>query len=180
MRSSDPSHSLDFGHSSLQLDGEVNSPAMEVDLKQLLDTIREENASSHAETRQQFVAVAEGIRREFAEVELKQALDTIREENTSSHAETRRQVVVVAEGTRHEFVVVADGIRREFVVVADGLRHEFVVITEGLRHEIQTVAEGVTVMNERLERIDAKNDGIASDHDARITRLEADASRRSR
>ena len=103
------------------------------------------------------------------EVDLKQLRDIIREENASSHEETRQQ-----------FVVVADGIRREFVVLVDGVRREFVVITEELRHEIQTVAEGVTMMNEKIERIDAKLDGIASDHEARITRLETAASRRPR
>ncbi len=101
-------------------------------------------------------------------MELKQLLDTIREETASSHAETRQQ-----------FVVATDRIRREFAVNPEGLQHELILVTESLRREIQAVAKGVTIANGRLDRIDMKVDKIA-DHGARLTRLEAAASRRPR
>lgn len=41
---------------------------MESDVKHLLDTIREENASPHAEPRQQFVVAADGLRHELQTV----------------------------------------------------------------------------------------------------------------
>lgn len=135
-----PRQCLDSGNSLLPLDAEVHFSAMEVDLKELLDTIREENASSHEETRRQFAVVADAKRREIVEVDLKPALDTIREENASSHEETRKH---------------------------------FVVVAEGMRHELQIVAEGVTMLNEKLDR-------IASDLDARVTKLEVAPSRGQR
>ena len=149
---------------------------MEVDLKQLRDIIREENASSHAETRQQFVVVAEGMRREFVEVELKQALDTIREENASSHVETRRQLVEVADRLRHEFVEVAlkqaiDTLREESASSHVETRQHFDVVAEGMRHELQIIAEGVILLNEKL-------DTVATDLDTRVTRLEVASSSR--
>src|SRR5260221_6946108 len=105
---------------------------MESDVKQLLDAIREENASAHAETRQQFVVIAEGLRHE----------------------------VQAVAGGLHEVRIETEGLRHEVQAVAGGL-HEVRIETEGLRHEIQTVAEGVTMTNEKLDRFDAKFDKSA-------------------
>ena len=105
---------------------------MDSDVKQLLDSIREENASAHAETRQQFVVIAEGL----------------------SH-----EVQAVAGGL-HEVRIETEGLRHEIQIVAGGL-HEVRIEIEGLRYEIQTIAEGVTMTNEKIERIDAKLDKVA-------------------
>src|SRR5258708_34198577 len=87
---------------------------MESDVKQLLDSIREENASAHAETRKQFVVIADGLRNEVQAV-----------------AGGLQEVRIETEGLRHEVQTVAGGLP------------EGRVETEGMRHEVQTVAGGL-------------------------------------
>ncbi|SRR5260221_7027856 len=62
---------------------------MEGELKELLGAIREENASSHAETRRQVQVVAEGLH----------------EVQSGLH-----EVQIITEGLRHEVQAVAEGV----------------------------------------------------------------------
>lgn len=84
--------------------------------------------------------------------DLKELLEAMRQENAAAHAETRRQSEQAAAETRRHSEQVALETRRHFEVVA-----------ERLEAKIDTVAEGVIAANERIDRLDAKVDALASD-----------------
>lgn len=69
---------------------------MDDDLKQLLDAIREENASSHAETRQQVQTVAKGLH------ELQTEVHTL--------ANGQHELQILVEDLRHKVQTVAEGV----------------------------------------------------------------------
>jgi hypothetical protein len=148
---------------------EVPSEAMDNEVKELLQVMRQENA----ETRKHLEAVVAEMRQEnvAAHAETRQQLEAvagaIRQENAVAHVETRQQLEAVAGAIRQENAVAHAETRRHFDVVA-----------EGLRHELGLVAESVTFIGEKVDRLDARVSGITDDLDLRVTRLEAESWRR--
>lgn len=126
---------------------------MDEELKQLLETMRQENAAAHEETRRHAEVLVEGLRQEtsaqFADVRRDMA-------DTRQHAEG-----LAAENRRHAEKLAEDNRRR-----IEG-------IAEGLQHNLNGVADGVLGNTQELRRIEKKFDRIVQNHDARLTRLEA-------
>ena len=68
---------------------------------------------------------------------------------------------------------VLDAMRQENAAAHAETRRHFDIVAEALRHELRLVAEGVGLLTERIDRRDAQDAQITTDHDRRLTRLEA-------
>jgi hypothetical protein len=129
---------------------------MDDDLKQVLDTIRQENAAAHAETRRQF---------EAAQVE-----------NAAAHAETRQRLEALRAETRDKF----EAARVENADAHAETRRQMAALAEAHQHKLDLVIERVLSNGEKIDQLDAKFGQITSDLDTRVTRLEVASSRRRR
>jgi thioesterase domain-containing protein len=123
------------------------------ELRQQFESLRQENAAAHAETRQ--------VVREETAAAIAEAVQALRQESAAAHTETRR---ILREET------------------ADGRRHTEVLI-EATRHDLQLVAEAVSILDEKLDRTAADirtemRNGFGETHtmikglDRRITAVE--------
>src|SRR3954465_15984240 len=68
---------------------------MDDDLKDVLEAIRDENATAHAETRRRF----ESLEAQF---------ETAQAENAEAHAKTRRHAELIAESYQHKLDLVVE------------------------------------------------------------------------
>jgi chromosome segregation ATPase len=160
---------------------------MDADLKALLETMREANAAAQAEARQRFDVLAEGLRIVTDTVTTNNGrLDVVAEglrTVTDTVTTNNGRLEVIAEGLQTLAVNLTtnnrrlDRLERENAAAHAETHHQFKIISEGLRHEVQIVAEGVAMNGEKLDRLEGKVDRVASEHDARLTRLEAAGSR---
>jgi ABC-type transporter Mla subunit MlaD len=94
--------------------------------------------------------------------DLKKLIESTAAETRSQFAETHRQFAEThrqfAE-TQRQFAEMRGYVEE---TAAETRRH-FDVVAEGLKAKIETVAEGVISANERIDRVDAKVDRLASD-----------------
>src|SRR5438445_30496 len=111
--------------------------------------------------------------------DLNQLLVAIRLENAAAHAETRRQVEAaqVENATAHvETRRQVETAQVENAAAHVETRRLFEITAESLEHKLEIVAEQVLSNGQKIDRLDAKIDHIASDLDVRVTRLEAASS----
>jgi predicted nucleic acid-binding Zn-ribbon protein len=129
---------------------------MDEELKQILETMRQESAvmrQESAEMRQEFAS----LRQEFASMRQETAGEFagVRQDFGSM----RQEFASLRQETAGEFA----SVRQEFAAESTETRRLFEVFTEDLKSQIQTVAEGVLSCNERIDRLDQKVDGLSDE-----------------
>lgn len=111
------------------------------ELRQLFDTVRQENAAAHEETRRlirEESAAAHGETRRILREEIThgdaETRTVLREENAAAHEETRR-------------------ILREEITQGDAETRRYTkTLFDATQHDIQLVAEAVAILDEKLDR----------------------------
>jgi len=121
---------------------------MDSDLKEVLEAIREENATAHAETRRRF--------------------EEVQAENAAAHAETRQRLETLD--------VRFESAQSQNAAAHAETRQHAELIAESYQHKLDLVVERVVSLGEKLDQLEAKVDQVTSGHESRITRLEIAAS----
>ena len=132
---------------------------MDNELKEVLEMIREENATAHAETRRQLET-------------LDAKVATAQAENATAHAETRRRFENLDTKVATAQAENADTHAKT--------RQQMGAIAEFQQHKLDLVIERVLGNGEKIDQLAARVDRVTSDHEARITRLEVATSLQGR
>lgn len=150
---------------------------MDNELKEVLETIREENAAAHAETQRRFETLeakfeTAEVKNDDAHAETRRLFETAEARNATAHAETRRRL------ERLDTKLATAQAENEAAHAQT--RHQFDLMAEFQQHKLDLVIERVLGNGEKIDQLDAKVDRLFSDHEARITRLEVATSLQGR
>jgi chromosome segregation ATPase len=137
---------------------------MDEDLKQLLETMRQENAAAHAETRRE-------LRQENANAHVETRRE-LRQENANAHVETRRHFEVVAERLETKIDLVTEGVIHANERI-DRLDAKVDTLAEEMADEFNDIRSMIKFSHHDLDRRLRSLEDVVTDLQARVERLES-------
>jgi hypothetical protein len=120
------------------------------ELKSLFESLRQDNAAAHADTRREMREAIGAVNEENADTrrEMQETARAIREEN----ADTRREMQETTRAIREENAVAHSETRRHFDVTAERLDQRFDFLAESVQHVHQKLDREAADIRDEMRR----------------------------